>query len=63
MSALNDFPAIFGKKYSTKGCNKKIIFRQYMREMSLTVEDRKLQASANIEASESLEGETDQIGF
>ena len=34
-----------------------------MREVSLTVEDGELQASANIEASESLEGETDQIGF
>ena len=59
MSALNDFPTIFGKEYSTSSLsNKKIIS-----EVSLTVEDGELQAYANFEASQSLEGETDQISF
>ena len=40
-----------------------MIFRQFMREVSFTVEDGDLQAYANFEASESLEGETDQISF
>ena len=34
-----------------------------MREVSLTVEDGELQAYANFEASQSLEGEADQISF
>ena len=64
MSALNDFPKIFGKKYSTSSLsNKKMIFRQFMREVSFTVEDGELLAYVNFEASESLEGETDQISF
>ena len=64
MSALNDFPMIFCKKYSISSLSiKKMIFSQCMRDVSLTVEDGELQAYANFEASESLEGETDQISF
>ena len=40
-----------------------MIFRQFMREVSFTVEDGELLDYVNFEASESLEGETDHISF